>query len=106
MVAKSSDTTGHVGGDRTFCVVPGNYAFGFNSAGHDLDGFKFSLSAKGSSARHSQNWTASRRAAVCQHSRLYGGSVADRFSFVKPVWDGRNSEDRDRPGVNLRGFVA
>src|SRR5207249_7191428 len=40
MVAKSSAATGHVGGDRTFCVVPGSCAFGFNPTGHDLDGFK------------------------------------------------------------------
>ena len=106
MVAKSSAATGHVGGDRTFCVVPGSCAFGFNPTGHDLDGFKFSLSAEGSSARHPHNRQASRRAAGCQHSRLYGGSLPDWFDFAKRIRDGRNSEDRDRPGVHLRGVVA
>src|SRR5438552_17836362 len=55
MVAKSSAATGHVGGDRTFCVVPGSCAFGVNPTGHDPDGFKFSLSAEGNSARHPHN---------------------------------------------------
>ncbi len=106
MVAKSSGATGDIGGNRTLGVVPGSCAFGFNPAGHNLDGFKFSLSTEGSSARHSHNRQASRRAAGGQHSRLYGGGLPDWFDFVKPIRNGRNSEDRDRPGVNLRGFVA